>query len=106
MKFSSGFLILAMVVLACGPEVSARTESSTKSASSPVVGDSAAAGGTAVTPAPASAPALLPAVLFSDLDAETAARIDGVVREVRVELGDTVREGDVMLVLDDARGEA
>jgi RND family efflux transporter MFP subunit len=41
------------------------------------------------------------AVLFSDLDAEVGARIAGVVLQVAVDLGDAVREGDVLLVLDD-----
>jgi RND family efflux transporter MFP subunit len=55
------------------------------------------------TEAGAATMSMLSAVLFSDLDAETAARMDGVVREVRAELGDAVREGQVLLVLDDAR---
>ena len=103
MKLTSLFAFLPVLLAGCGPEVSARAESSTKSldevaASSPVP----AAGSTSAT-APTLTPSLLPAVLFSDLDAELAARIDGVAREVKVELGDAVREGDVLLVLEDTR---
>ena len=105
MKLSSLFVLVPVIFAACGPEVSARTESSVNgsdksSAPSPA---SATASATTPTPMPTLTPALLPAVLFSDLDAELAARIDGVAREVKVELGDAVSEGDVLLVLEDAR---
>src|SRR5688500_3270826 len=95
--------VLAVTLVGCGPEVSARAESSTRSDSTltpaPIVESPRVAPENGVPALPAS----LPAVLFSDLDAETAARMNGVVREVRAELGDAVREGEVLLVLDDAR---
>jgi membrane fusion protein, multidrug efflux system len=43
------------------------------------------------------------AVIYSDLDAEVGPRIDGVVRSVHVEMGDAVRAGQVLAVLEDGR---
>ena len=103
MKLASLFLLVPVLVAGCGPEVSARTESSAKGSDKSAAPSSASAPTTTPAPTPTPTPALLPAVLFSDLDAELAARIDGVAREVKVELGDAVSEGDVLLVLEDAR---
>jgi RND family efflux transporter MFP subunit len=50
---------------------------------------------------PAAATAI--AVIYSDLDAEVGPRIDGVVRSVHVEMGDAVRAGQVLAVLEDGR---
>ena len=107
----TALLPLLTVLCACGPEVSARAmpqqdSSTTKAARAP-------ADLPAPAPAPESlrapAPALslgIPAVLFSDLDAELGARMAGVVQRVEAELGDAVEEGKVLLVLDDAREQA
>lgn len=93
---------LAMVCVGCGGEVSARADTSTKSVNDTV---SLAAPPAVAVSAPAvdPAPVISAAVLFSDLDAEPAARMDGVVQVVNVELGDAVRAGQVLAVLDDAR---
>jgi RND family efflux transporter MFP subunit len=45
----------------------------------------------------------VPALLYSDLDADVAARTTGVITRVSVELGDGVRAGQVLARLDDAR---
>jgi RND family efflux transporter MFP subunit len=98
--------LIAVTCAACGPEVSARDvpastvngSEANKAASDSLPG----LGG--VPPAPARpVTALIPVVLSSDLDADVGARMSGVVRQVNVELADAVREGDVLLVLDDAR---
>jgi len=41
-------------------------------------------------------------VLYSDLDAEVGSRMDGVISQVLVELGDRVAAGQTLAVLDDA----
>lgn len=46
------------------------------------------------------------ALLYSDLDTEVAPRIDGVVRSVHAELGDAVRQGELLAILDDGREAA
>jgi RND family efflux transporter MFP subunit len=95
-------LPLLTALCACGPEVSARAmpqeSSSTKAASTDTLPKPSA-------PAPAPNNGV-PAVLFSDLDAELGARMAGVVQRVDAELGDAVQEGQVLLVLDDAREQA
>ena len=76
----------------------------------PAVDENTAAGAalvsereTLTSPAPA---ATFSALLYSDLDAEIAPRIDGVVREVFAELGDAVRAGELLARLDDGRETA
>jgi membrane fusion protein, multidrug efflux system len=46
------------------------------------------------------------AVLFSDLDAEVGPMLDGVIRSVHADLGDAVRTGQVLALLDDGRQQA
>ena len=94
---------LALVCAGCGGEVSARADTSTKSVNDTVSLATPTAAVETGLPAADPVPVMSAAVLFSDLDAEPAARMDGIVRTVNVELGDAVREGQVLAVLDDAR---
>jgi RND family efflux transporter MFP subunit len=99
---------LLTVLCACGPEVSARAmpqdSSSTKARFDRVPAPASRAAPDSL-PAPTPSEGV-PAVLFSDLDAELGARMPGVVQRVEAELGDAVQEGQVLLVLDDARERA
>ena len=103
----NAWMLLLVSVAACGPEVSARalneTDSASTKASAPAPDPQPE---TRPAPAPAPSPGSVPAVLFSDLDADLGARMTGVVQKLEVEMGDTVKEGQVLLVLDDAREQA
>lgn len=120
---SSRLLVLcAGVLLACGPEVKARdvppidgVTSNRPLASAPVATGAGYVASPASlqagdAPAPLSSTAgagsgqiTLPVLVYSDLDAEVAARTSGVVAKMSAELGDPVRAGQVLAVLDDAR---
>src|SRR5262245_3430573 len=104
-EMKNAWILLLVGAAACGPEVRARplvdadSVSTTASAPAPTPASSS-------SPSPSPSPSGIPAVLFSDLDADLGARMTGVVKSVEVEMGDTVKEGHVLLALDDAREQA
>jgi RND family efflux transporter MFP subunit len=100
--------LLVLPLAACGAEVDAGDAPVFQplAAQPPAPHASAAETGALQPSAPAGAAPAISALLYSDLDAEVAPRIDGVVRAVRVELGDAVRAGQVLAVLDDGREAA
>src|SRR5688572_20442179 len=100
--------LIGILFMGCGPEVSAGDPTTGTADTTPplITEKSRAEPNPTVAPDPAVPSMLLPAVLFSDLDAEVGARMTGVVQRVEVELGDAVREGQVLVVLDDARERA
>jgi RND family efflux transporter MFP subunit len=112
---SKRFLPLcAAVFTACGPEVTARDapmldgRAAANAAFEHVAGEPV---GTEPAAMPVSFPTagaeiVLPAFLYSDHDAEVGARTTGVIAAIRAELGDAVRAGQVLAVLDDAREAA
>lgn len=107
MRRICALVVAACVATGCGPEVSARAvPATTVDSVDSIDGDARATVDTALTKAVETAIVQIPAVVFSDLDADLGARMAGVVERVEVELGDAVREGQVLLVLDDARERA
>jgi membrane fusion protein, multidrug efflux system len=107
----------ATVLAACGPEVTARDAppldaplhaSSTTPATALSGGDAAGAyfAVGAAVPQAASSALEVPAILYSDLDADVAARLTGVMAGIAAELGDAVSAGQVLARLDDARETA
>lgn len=113
-------LVLALLLPGCGLDVNADSAppAAELQADHVVEPDRSASDG-AVLPAPPAetwreadsagdglAPLTAPVILYSDLDAEVAARMDGVVAEVLVELGDRVQRGQPLAILDDAREQA
>jgi RND family efflux transporter MFP subunit len=120
---SSRMLALCTIVLlACGPEVRARdvppidgVPPQRALASEPATTGAAYAASPAPWPAAetsagftagaaaGSGQIVLPVLVYSDLDAEVAARTSGVIARIAAELGDPVRAGQVLAVMDDAR---
>jgi membrane fusion protein, multidrug efflux system len=108
-------LATATAVAACGNDVSARHSANTEPGASPVA--EAPARDLHATPLAAPPPLLeltghragtadgsgYVAVLYSDQDAEVGPRMDGIIRSVHADLGDAVRAGQVLAVLDDGR---
>lgn len=101
-------LVLFLPLAGCGAEVDAgdapvfqRLAAQPPPGPAMLVGESAEVG----APAPAAEPGIS-ALLYSDLDTEVAPRIDGVVKAVYVDLGDAVRAGQLLALLDDGRETA
>lgn len=107
--------LCAAALVACGPEVTAREVPSLDElanagrAPAELVlrpEDPAPAPGSAALAAALSTAQTeisLPALLYSDLDADVAARADGTVLSISADLGDAVRAGQLLARLDDAR---
>ena len=102
----------AAVAAACGNDVSARHAANAERDAPPVAEP---AGDVHTSPLAPPVPELTGhragaadgsayvAVLYSDQDAEVGPRMDGIVRSVHADLGDAVRAGQVLAVLDDGR---
>jgi membrane fusion protein, multidrug efflux system len=115
-------LLCAAALAACGAEVKARETPTFDQLQAPVgeagppsadgegpalpalVGGASTSGVTGVTGV--TGEINVPALIYSDLDAELAARATGVVTAIRVDLGDAVRAGQVLALLDDSREAA
>ena len=116
-------LVCGAVIVACGPEVKARDAppldgmTATPAQSVPATPTAANAGtlvarttqartDVAGSTVPNTTELTLPALVYSDLDAEITARAAGVISRVAAELGDAVRARQVLAVLEDARETA
>jgi RND family efflux transporter MFP subunit len=115
--------LCASVLLACGPEVRARDvppidgvpANHALAAGTVTTTDAAyvatqaawpaaeASSGFASATAAVSGPIVLPVLVYSDLDADVAARTAGVIARISAELGDAVRAGQVLAIMDDGR---
>jgi RND family efflux transporter MFP subunit len=82
-------LVLAAVTAACGREV--RMEPAPAGEAERVM----------ARPAQVEATTSIAAILYSERDADLRARVEGVVREVLVELGDAVQAGQLLAILED-----
>ena len=114
-------LVGGAVLGACGPEVKARDVppldgvAAAAAEQAPAIPTAANAGTLIANPArtdvagstvTTTTELTLPALVYSDLDAEITARAAGVVSRVAAELGDAVRARQVLAVLEDARETA
>jgi membrane fusion protein, multidrug efflux system len=110
--------LCAAALVACGPEVKAREVPSLDELAATVAAPTAYAvshqvpgeRGPAAPADPArdaaAAELTVPALLYSDLDADVAARATGVITTIHADLGDAVRAGQVLARLDDSREAA